>query len=83
MNPLVAERVEKLKVSEKDLEAYGLDQPFMTLAVDQDREDAVRRNLMIGAPVDDGRYATIGASDAVFVLSGETVSKLTLPLVFE
>lgn len=81
LNPLAAERVEKLKVSEADLAAYGLDRPFMTLAVDQDREDAVRRNLMLGSTVDDGRYATIGASDAVFVLSGETVSKLSLPLV--
>ena len=43
INPLVAERVEKLKVTEADLAAYGLDRPFMTLAVDQDREDAVRR----------------------------------------
>ena len=83
LNPLVAERVEKLKVAESDLSAYGLDSPFMTLAVDQDREDAVRRNLILGAPVDDGRYATVGASDAVFVLSGETVSKLTLPLLKE
>jgi len=81
LNPLVAERVEKLKVSEADLAAYGLDRPFMTLAVDQDREDAVRRNLIIGAPVGDGRYATVGASDAVFVLSGDTVSKLALPLL--
>ena len=81
LNPLVAERVERLKVSEGDLAEYGLDRPFMTIAVDQDREDAVRRNLILGAPVDGGRYATVGASDAVFVLSAETVSKLTLPLV--
>ena len=81
LNPLVAERVEKLKVSEADLATYGLDSPFMTLAVDQDREDAVRRNLILGAPVGDGRYATVGASDAVFVLSGDTVSKLALPLL--
>ena len=81
LNPLVAERVEKLKVSEADLAAYGLDSPFMTLAVDQDREDAVRRNLILGAPVGDGRFATVGASDAVFVLSGDTVSKLALPLL--
>ena len=81
LNPLVAERVEKLKVSEADLAAYGLDSPFMTLAVDQAREDAVRRNLILGAPVGDGRYATVGASDAVFVLSGDTVSKLALPLL--
>ena len=83
MNPLVAERVEKLKVSEADLASYGLDRPFMALAVDQDRDDVVRRNLMIGAPTDGGRFATVGASDAVFVLSSETVSKLTLPLLTE
>ena len=81
LNPLVAERVEKLKVSEGDLAGYGLDRPFMTLAVDQDREDAVRRNLLLGAPAEGGRYATIGASDAVFILSDETVSRLARPLV--
>ena len=83
INPLTAKRVEKLKVKAEDLAGYGLDHPFMTLAVDQDRDDVVRRNLMIGAPTDGGRFATVGASDAVFVLSSETVSKLTLPLLTE
>lgn len=83
INPLTAKRVEKLKVSAEDLARYGLDRPFMTLAIDQDRDDVVRRNLMLGVPTDGGRFATVGASDAVFVLSDETVSRLTLPLLTE
>ena len=83
LNPLVAERVAKLKVSAADLAAYGLDTPFMTLAIDQDREDAVRRNIILGSPADGGRSATVGSSDAVFVLSDETVSALGRPIVSE
>ena len=83
LNPLTAKRVEKLKVSAADLAGYGLDHPFMTLAIDQDREDVVRRNLILGAPTDGGRFATVGSSDAVFVLSNEMVTKLSLPLLTE
>lgn len=83
LNPLSAVRVEKMKVSAADLADYGLDRPFMILAVDQDREDVVRRNLILGVPTTGGRFATVGSSDAVFVLSSETVLKLTLPLLTE
>lgn len=80
LNPLLAERVVKLKVSADDLKRYGLDEPRLTMAIDQDREDAVRRNILIGAETEDGFYATRGATDAVFVLSAETVKRLTVPL---
>ncbi len=84
LKPLSAERVEKLKVSASNLAMYGLDRPFITIAIDQDREDAVRRNIILGAPaLGGGRYATVGSSDAVFVISDETVSRLILPLITE
>lgn len=81
LNPLVAVRVERLKASASELAAYGLDEPFLTLAVDQDREDAVRRNVILGARAPDGgRYATVGSADAVFVISDAVVESLSRKL---
>ena len=68
INPLPALRVEKLKVSAADLDDYGLDSPFLTVAIDQEAGEAVRRNVIIGKKTKGGRFATIGSSDAVFVL---------------
>lgn len=83
VNPLTAVRVVKLKVQSHDLEAYGLAEPDMTIAIDQDQEDAVRKNIMIGRETADGRFATVGAADAVFVISKETAKALSSPLVEE
>jgi len=77
LNPLVAVRVEKLKVSAADLDGYGLGVPFLTVAVDLDRENAVRRNILVGAKTKGGRFATVGSADAVFVISKETVERLS------
>lgn len=81
LSPLVAERVEKLKVAASDLDDYGLDKPFLTVAVDQDSEEAVRRNVLVGAKTSGGRFATVGSADAVFVISDETVERLSVPLL--
>ena len=81
INPLTAERVEKLKVSASELDGYGLGAPYLTVAVDQDREDAVRRNILVGGKTVGGRFATIGSADAVFVVSDAVVEALSAPLV--
>lgn len=81
LNPLVAVRVEKLKVPAADLDDYGLDRPFLTVAVDQDREDVVRRNILVGGKTRGGRFATVGSSDAVFVISDETIRRLSSPVL--
>lgn len=83
VNPLVAVRIERLKVSADDLARYGLETPYLKVAVDQDREDAVRRNIIVGARTSGGRYATVGSADAVFVLAEETVRRLESPIVAE
>ena len=80
LNPLTAVRVEKLKVPAADLDDYGLDRPFLTIAVDQDRADVVRRNILVGGKTVGGRFATVGSSDAVFVISDETVRRLSAPI---
>ncbi len=81
--PLKAKRVARLKVLASELAAFGLDEPAFCLAVDLDRENAVRRNILVGAETTDGVYATVGAADAVFVLSRETRDALVAPLVKE
>ena len=81
INPLDAERVERLKVSAADLDRYGLGNPYFTVAIDQDVENSVRRNILIGAKTDGGRFATIGSADAVFVISDAVTEALTSPLV--
>ncbi len=79
--PLRAETIVKLKVTASDLRTYGLDKPWLTVAIDRKTDDAVRRNILIGGEAPGGYYATIGATDAVFVLSAATVRVLTTPLV--
>ena len=83
LNPLRAGRIERLKVAPEDLARYGLEKPYLTVAIDQDREDAVRRNIQIGEATEGGRFATVGSSDAVFVLSEDVVSKLASEIVSE
>lgn len=85
LGPLKAEAVVKLKVSSADLKSFGLDAPWLTVAVDLDREGSARKNVLVGAAASErgARYATVGASDAVFVLSAETVERLSAPIVAE
>ena len=68
VSPLTALKIEKLKVLAADLDDYGLDKPSLTIAIDQEVDAAVRRNIMFGKKTKGGRFATIGASDAVFVI---------------
>jgi len=79
--PLTALRVEKLKVPAAELDDYGLGTPSLTVAIDQSTEDSLRRNILIGKKTKGGRFATIGSSDAVFVLSDEQVRRLSTPIV--
>lgn len=82
VNPLVADWIVKLKVSAADLRSYGLDSPRLAVAIDQFKEGSVRRNILIGerAP-GGGRFATLGAADAVFVISDEKIASLFSQLV--
>lgn len=81
INPLNSVRVEKLKVAASDLSGYGLDNPVFALAVDLEQERAVRRNILVGGETRGGRFATVGSSDAVFVISNEVFERLSAPLL--
>ena len=81
VNPLTASRIERLRVPAAALDDYGLDAPFLTVAVDQDVENAVRRNIIIGKKTRGGRFATVGSSDAVFVIGDRQVKSLSAAIV--
>ena len=81
--PLRAERIVKLKVTAGDLSAYGLDNPRLTVAIDLFREDSTRRNILVGDRTNGGRFATVGASDAVFVLPDAACADLSQEIVAE
>lgn len=83
LSPLRALRIVKLKVTADDLSVYGLDAPALTVAVDFDREDSVRRNILVGGATKGGRFATVGASDAVFVLPDAAFAELSQEIVGE
>lgn len=83
VNPLRAARVVKLKVSAGELSTYGLDKPRLTLAIDMVRDDSIRRNILVGERAEGGFYATVGASDAVFVLPYRTYIELSQDLIEE
>ena len=78
---LSASRIEKLRVPAADLDDYGLDKPFLTVAVDQEAEGSIRRNIIIGKKTRGGRFATIGSSDAVFVIGDGQVDALSANIV--
>lgn len=82
INPLEAQSIVLLKVAASDLRKYGLETPAYAIAIDQDKDDSVRRNLLIGDPAPTGgAFATLGATDAIFILDSSIVSRLTGRLV--
>ena len=78
---LAAVRVDKLRVQASSLADYGLDVPFLMVSVDQNSDDSVRRNILIGKKTRGGRFATIGSSDAVFVVSDAHVKELSAAII--
>ena len=81
INPLSAARIERLRVSAADLDDYGLDRPFLMVAIDQEGSESVRRNIIIGKKTAGGRFATIGSSDAVFVIGEAELAALSANIV--
>lgn len=78
LSPLKAKSVARLKIAPGELANFGLENPSFTIAVDRLLEDSVRRNILLGNVLNEegDTYATVGSSDAVFVLDGETVKTL-------
>lgn len=86
LNPLLAEKVVLLKIGPGDLHRYGLEESeaVCRICIDPKDEGKLRRVVLIGKKAQGGRFATlVGASESVFILSDETVRRLTAPLVTE
>ncbi|MBO6066567.1 MAG: DUF4340 domain-containing protein [Kiritimatiellae bacterium] len=81
LEEMKAKQVVRLKVSDAELSAYGLDRPTGQLAVDLTTPGVARKNILVGARTADGWYATVGAADAVFVISDEIKQDITGRLV--
>ncbi len=81
LSPLTALRIVTLRANSNELSRYGLEKPYHIVAIDQEQGGAVRRNILIGDETRDGRYATVGSSEAIFVISDDTVSSLLEDLV--
>lgn len=81
LNPLTAVEVVQLRATTSELTRYGLESPMCSIAIDRAQADSVRKNIRIGDRAGDGWYATVGSSDAVFLLSGKTVKNLMAPIV--
>lgn len=81
LNPLEAISVVRLKATTSELCNFALDEPRITIAIDRQEEDALRRNILIGAETPEGCYATIGATDAIFLLSTETLRRLSAAII--
>ena len=82
MSSLPAARIERLGVSARDLENYGLAEPAMEIDLDLLSTEALRKVLLIGrSAADGGRYALLRGHDAVFVLAPETMRVIERRLV--
>lgn len=82
LSTLRAARVECVAATPADFRRCGLEEPFVTIAVDVKATDAGRWNVLVGsAAPGGGRYATVSGSDTVFVLSEETARILVTQFV--
>lgn len=80
--PLVAEKVVKLHPEPLDLRDYGLENPYLIVSIDRSQFDVPRKNLLIGNETEGGRYATIGVSDAIFILPASILERLKYDIIF-
>lgn len=78
---LVAEKVVKVHPEPKDLRAYGLEDPYLIISIDRSKFDVPRKNLLIGNETEGGRYATIGVSDAIFILPTPILERLKYDII--
>lgn len=81
LDPLRALRVADLRIDTGDPAKYGLEKPFLTVAIDQESENSFRRNILVGGKTKGGRFATVGSSDVVFVIPAKVLDVLTRPLL--
>lgn len=76
-----AERVETVVLKSDDFSRCGFNSPAYTISFELNDEASSLRRMLIGSVAPGGgRYATIGGSDAAFVLPSPVISILTKPV---
>jgi hypothetical protein len=76
-----AERVETVVLKSSDFVRCGFNSPAYTISFELNDDATSLRRMLIGSVAPGGgRYATIGGSDAAFVLPSSMVSVLTKPV---
>lgn len=78
---LVAGKVVKLHPEPQDLRDYGMEDPYLIVSIDRSQFDVPRKNLLIGNETEGGRYATIGVSDAIFILPTSILERLKYDII--
>lgn len=78
---LVADKVVKIHPEPQDLRAFGLETPYLIVSIDRSQFDVPRKNLLIGTETEGGRYATIGVSDAIFILPTSILERLKYDII--
>jgi hypothetical protein len=77
-------KIHCLNVTPEDIRRYGLEKPYMSIAVDRRSTDMTRINLLIGDKYGSaGRFATLGTNETIFVLPSEVVRTLEAPILGE
>lgn len=78
---LVAEKVIKVRPEPQDIRGFGLEDPYLVISIDRSQFDVPRKNLLIGNEAEGGRYATIGVSDAIFILPTPILERLKYDII--
>lgn len=81
LESLVAEKVVKLRPEPQDIRGFGLENPYLIISIDRSQFDVPRRNLLIGNETEGGRYATVGVSDAIFILPTPILERLKYDII--
>lgn len=78
---LVAEKVVKIDPEPQDLRVFGLEDPYLIVSIDRSSFDVPRKNLLVGNETEGGRYATIGVTDAIFILPTTILERLKYDII--
>lgn len=79
---LMAEKIVKLRPNPQDIRDFGLEEPYLIVSIDRSQFDVPRKNLIIGKETEGGRYATLGATDAIFILPTSSLERLKYDIIY-
>lgn len=76
------DRIESIGTGARDLDAFGMREPWLEATIDVAADDALRKVLLVGrSDGTNGRFAMLRGHDLIFVLGPEVLRVLEMPLV--